>query len=201
MDIGVAPALTTRAEGAEALLTRHGFLDPGSCRRIRRAMDAGDPEPAQILDERIDTNEAVRRAVHIEVDAATLTFLEGRLDEARPLIERFFRIPVNDREGASTLRYAAGGFFKRHRDWGRLPSWPDAARRRIAVVLFLTTSREADPSGTFTGGMLRLFADDNAAPIDVAPHEGTLVAFPATMLHEVTEVQDGTRDAVVDWYY
>jgi predicted 2-oxoglutarate/Fe(II)-dependent dioxygenase YbiX len=194
-------ASTTRVAGVVDVLTRHGFLDPSSCRRIRRAMDAGDPEPAQVLDKRIDTDEDIRRAMHVEVDSATLTFLEGRLDEARPLIERFFRVQLNDREGASTLRYTAGGFFRRHRDWGRLPSWPGAARRRIAVVVFLTTSREADPSGTFAGGMLRLFAGDGAAPIDVAPHEGTLVAFPATMLHEVTEVHDGTRDSVVDWFY
>jgi predicted 2-oxoglutarate/Fe(II)-dependent dioxygenase YbiX len=28
-----------------------------------------------------------------------------------------------------------------------------------------------------------------------------MAAFPATMLHEVTVVQRGVRDAIVDWYY
>ena len=37
--------------------------------------------------------------------------------------------------------------------------------------------------------------------MDVVPRRGMLVAFPATMLHEVTVVRRGVRDAVVDWYY
>jgi predicted 2-oxoglutarate/Fe(II)-dependent dioxygenase YbiX len=32
------------------------------------------------------------------------------------------------------------------------------------------------------------------------PTRGTLVAFPADMLHEVTPVVEGTRNAVVDWF-
>ena len=48
--------------------------------------------------------------------------------------------------------------------------------------------------------MLRLYPDEGE-PIDVEPVEGLLVAFPATMLHEVTRVGDAVRDAVVDWFY
>ena len=38
-------------------------------------------------------------------------------------------------------------------------------------------------------------------PFDIVPRAGTLVAFPATVLHEVTRVEDAIRDAVVDWFY
>ena len=48
--------------------------------------------------------------------------------------------------------------------------------------------------------MLRLYPDDSD-PIDIVPEEGLLVAFPATVLHEVTRVGDAVRDAVVDWFY
>jgi predicted 2-oxoglutarate/Fe(II)-dependent dioxygenase YbiX len=37
--------------------------------------------------------------------------------------------------------------------------------------------------------------------IDLAPVEGTLIAFPATWLHEVLPVTAGVRDAIVDWFY
>jgi predicted 2-oxoglutarate/Fe(II)-dependent dioxygenase YbiX len=47
--------------------------------------------------------------------------------------------------------------------------------------------------------VLRVFADDRV--IDVHPRRGQLVAFPADVLHEVTEVIGGTRDAIVDWFY
>lgn len=179
-----------------------GFLDSASCRRIRLAMDAGVPEPAEILGETIVANEEVRRASHIEVDPETMTFLEGRLDEAREPIARFFRVALTEREGASILRYGPGGFFKPHRDRASVASWPGASRRRIAIVLFLTTSRDFDRSGSFSGGTLRLFsADRTAPPVDMHPQAATLVAFPATTLHEVTTVHGGTRDAVVDWFY
>jgi len=81
-----------------------------------------------------------------------------------------------------------------------VPSWPGAAHRQLALVVFLNTARDAgDPEG-FTGGVLRLYPDDSG-PIDIAPSEGVLVAFPATVLHEVTRVGDAVRDAVVDWFY
>ena len=70
-----------------------------------------------------------------------------------------------------------------------MASWPEAARRSVAVVLFL--------NGDFEGGLLRLFAGET---IEIAPQAGLLVAFPADLLHEVTVVS-GTRDAVVDWFY
>ena len=50
------------------------------------------------------------------------------------------------------------------------------------------------------GGVLRLYPDDRE-PVDIVPEEGLLVAFPATVLHEVTRVGDAVRDAVVDWFY
>ena len=163
-------------------------------------MDAGSPEPAEILGETIVADDEVRRALHIEIDRETMTFIERRLEAGREPIARFFELSLGEREGVSFLRYAAGGFFKPHRDWARVKSWPGAARRRIALVIFLGSSREVNPAGCFSGGILRLFADDHAE-CDVPPRAGTLVAFPATRLHEVTPVRDGIRDSIVDWYF
>ena len=66
-------------------------------------------------------------------------------------------------------------------------------------MIFLNTSRDARPDGEFDGGLLRIFERDGET--DVVPQAGTLVAFPADLLHEVTEVRGGTRDTVVDWFY
>lgn len=176
------------------------FLDPDTCRRVRRAMDAGTPEPAEVLGEAVERDDRVRRATLIDVDARTLGLLERRVDEARPRVARHFSVPLTDREGLSIVRYPAGGFFKPHRDRGVVPSWPAAGRRQIAVVVFLNSSRDVDANGEFAGGVLRLFSDEGDTWLDCSAEAGTLIAFPATTLHEVTTVDGGVRDAIVDWF-
>lgn len=178
-----------------------GFLQPSICRQIQTAMDRGCPEPAEVLGAEIRLDAAVRRAEHVEVDAATLTMIGERLDALRPRLEQTFATSLGEREGTSFLRYVTGGRFSPHRDHGYVSSWPDAARRRVSIVLFLAGSRTVDPSGSFSGGMLRLFSEQGAATEDVQPQTGLLVAFPSATLHEVTPVTDGVRDVIVDWFY
>jgi predicted 2-oxoglutarate/Fe(II)-dependent dioxygenase YbiX len=108
-------------------------------------------------------------------------------------------VTLNRREGAGFVRYPEGGFYRPHRDRGNDPGWEGAARRAIALVVFLNTSRAVSPTGEFDGGVLRLRLPDG--DVDVTPEAGTLVAFSADVLHEVTEVRGGTRDTIVDWFY
>jgi predicted 2-oxoglutarate/Fe(II)-dependent dioxygenase YbiX len=162
-------------------------------------MDAGVPDPAEVLDAVIERSDDTRRAVSIEVDEATLHAVETHLDRQREGIARFFGLRLAEREGAGFLRYPEGGFYRPHRDREDVPSWPGAARRLIAVVAFLNGSRDGDVEGEFSGGALRLLPDEGS--IDVQPRTGLLIAFRADLLHEVTAVRDGRRDAVVDWFY
>ena len=177
------------------------FFDAACCRRIREAMDAGAAEPAEVLDDTIREDPDVRSATHLEVDPVTLAFVESRFDAVKPLIERYFGITLGKREGTGFLRYTPGDFFKPHTDSGDVPSWPAARRRRIALVLFLNTSTAADPSGTFSGGTLALHTEDDCGGVNLHPRMGTLVAFSADRVHEVTRVESGVRDALVDWFY
>jgi predicted 2-oxoglutarate/Fe(II)-dependent dioxygenase YbiX len=176
------------------------LFDPPTCRRIRAAMDAGTPEPSEVLGSDMALDEEVRRAAHVDIDAMLLQVIEDRLDAAAPAIGRFYGLRLTEREGTSLLRYPAGGFYKPHRDYAVNAAWPGAARRRIAVVVFLASSRDEEPSGLFDGGWLRLLPDDGE-PLDLRPRQGTLVAFPADTLHEVTVVGSGRRDTLVDWFY
>lgn len=171
--------------------TRPGFLDGRTCRHLRRAMDRGAADEAEVLDLAIISRPAVRRARAIEVDRSALDAVEGRLDRCRRAISDYYAVPLVEREGAGFIRYPEGGFYRAHRDRADDPSWPDAARRSIAAVVFLNDD--------FEGGLLRLFVGRES--LDITPEEGLLVAFPADVLHEVTVVARGTRDAVVDWFY
>src|SRR5688500_6097369 len=183
----------------DPIFSASGFLDPPSCRRIRQAMDRGTVEPAEILLDTIEPQLDVRCASNIEVEAAVLDEVERRLDAQRGVIAEFFGVALTEREGASFVRYIEGGFYKAHPTRAVVGSWPGAARRQVALVVFLNSGRAAHPSGGFSGGTLRLFVDEE--PVDLHPLEGRLVAFTAEVLHEVTAVRDGTRDTIVDWFY
>jgi predicted 2-oxoglutarate/Fe(II)-dependent dioxygenase YbiX len=180
------------------VLTLRGVLDADRCRWVRAAMDAGAREPARMLDD----DEEGRRAIDVDVSDDVIAFVESRLDARKTEIEAFFDTTLRGREGAGFLRYEAGGFYGRHVDRADVPSWPDAARRAVTIVLFLNSARDVDATGEFGGGCLRVFPDGLAAShVDIVPRAGTLVAFPSSAAHEVTTVIDGCRDAVVDWFY
>ena len=161
-------------------------------------MDRGVSEPAEILHNGVALDAAVRRASSIEVDPVTLAAIEERFDAARGSLSARCGVGLSGREGAGFIRYFDGGFYGRHRDQGEDPQWPAAARRRIAVVVFLN-------SGGFRGGELVIYPEPPAETLrdalEITPREGLLVAFDAGRLHEVRPVAGGVRDVIVDWFY
>ena len=174
-------------------------MDDATCRRIQAAMDVGVREPTEIIEGDMTVAEDVRRASHIEVPPAIFELIDTHLDAQRDAAGAFFDLPLEGREGVNLLRYEAGGFYKPHVDRAYLAAWPPAARRALTVILFLESSRVADPAGGFTGGVLRLFPD-GGEPVEIVPRRGMLVAFPADTMHEVSPVIGGHRDTIVDWF-
>jgi predicted 2-oxoglutarate/Fe(II)-dependent dioxygenase YbiX len=174
-------------------------MDDATCRRVQAAMDIGVPEPTEIIEGDMTVADDVRRASHIEVPPVIFELVDAHLDAQRDAAGAFFELPLEGREGVNLLRYDEGGFYKPHIDRAHLPAWPPAARRALTVVLFLESSRDADPAGGFSGGVLRLFPDGRE-PIEIVPRRGMLVAFPADTIHEVSPVSGGHRDTVVDWF-
>ena len=175
-------------------------MDDATCRRVRAAMDVGVREPTEVIEDDMALVDDVRRASHIEVPPVIFELIDAHLDAQRHAIAAFFGWQLDGREGVSLLRYESGGFYKPHVDRADLPAWPPAARRAVTVVLFLESSRDADPAGGFSGGLVRLFPDGEDQPIEIIPKRGMLVAFPADTPHEVTRVIDGHRDTIVDWF-
>lgn len=184
---------------ATVIFVAEHAMDEAACRRVRAAMDDGASEPAEILGGEIEVAERERRASHVEVSEQVLGLVEACLDSQREAIGAFFGRTLRSREGPGLLRYEAGGFYGPHVDRAEVASWPPAAERAVAVVLFLESSRDVDADGGFSGGILRVYGDGDI-PMDIVPTRGTLVAFLADTPHEVTPVLDGTRDTVVDWF-
>lgn len=176
-----------------------GFLSADECLAIRRAMDRGTTEDAEVLIAGTERRADIRRAALVEPDPAVLADVEARLEGCRARVERALAMSLGGREGTSFLRYPDGGFYRPHIDRADDPAWPAAGRRAVALVVFLNSSGHPASGGGFDGGILRLHAP--AGPIDVVPAAGLLVAFRADLLHEVTAVRGGGRDTLVDWFY
>lgn len=176
-----------------------GVMSEHECRRVQSAMDAGIPEPTEVLDEGIIRADDVRRASHVEVPGGVLSLVGACLDAQRDAISVSLGRQLRRREGISLLRYDTGGFYRPHVDRASVSAWPAASRRDVTVVLFLDSSREVDPAGGFTGGILRLLPP-GSVPIEIRAKRGRLAAFPADLPHEVTLVTAGRRDTVVDWF-
>jgi predicted 2-oxoglutarate/Fe(II)-dependent dioxygenase YbiX len=182
------------------VLIQPAFLDLQTCERIRRGMNYGADEAAEIAGDEIATRDTVRRGRSIEVDPLLLEFVEARIDDARRAIERTIRRPLGEREGTGFLRYHPGGFYRQHRDRGTVAGWPAAAKRLVTVVVFLNGGVPDAAQRDFEGGQLCLYPG-TGAPIEISPETGLLVAFPADFLHEVRPVLAGTRDAAIDWFF
>ena len=181
------------------------FLDPATCRAVQAAMNRGIVEAAEVLDAGIAVDEYARRATSIDVDACTLRAVEERLESSRDLLSARCGMTLGSREGSGFLRYVHGGFYGPHRDQGYDAEWPAAARRRLAVVVFLNSADDDRQRGEFAGGELVIYRDSAQIggddPIRVMPRAGLLVAFDAARLHEVRPVTKGVRDVIVDWFY
>jgi predicted 2-oxoglutarate/Fe(II)-dependent dioxygenase YbiX len=166
------------------------FQTPAWCARMCAAIDHGRLSAAEIYDGDYRVDDDVRRTFEADVDAAVVREVEDAIAAVRPQVSRFFGTPLVGAEGPGFLRYRQGGFYAPHRD--SLADADDRFPRRVSLVLFLSACE---------GGTLRVWDDAEEGPIDIAPVPNTLVAFPATWLHEVLPVTAGVRDVIVDWLY
>jgi PKHD-type hydroxylase len=114
-------------------------------------------------------------------------------DAVLKLNTRFFRF---DLSGLAAIQYALyggpeGGHFEWHKDYGRDLAGYWIEPRKVTLSLQLSEASD------YEGCELQVRAGNQ---IDVAPRtRGTLVAFPANVLHQVTPILSGVRRALVVW--
>ena len=185
------------------LFVRERFLSPDECKALAASMLADGGEQARVFGDGGDGAVApdVRRAWEIDVAADCRQAVEQRLCDLRPALEAHFRTRLVDPDTPAYLRYAEGGLYRPHRDRLETPDPSGAERRAVSVVVFV--NGPLDEPG-FSGGQLRFYGLLGSGPlaemgIDAEPQSGTLIAFPSTLLHEVTAVERGVRLTLATW--
>ena len=123
--------------------------------------------------------------------AETESFYRRMEEVVLALNARFFRF---DLSGLVTFQYAlyqGEGHFDWHKDYGRDPADPQQEPRKLTLSLQLSDGAD------YQGCDLEVRAGNT---IDRGPRErGTIIAFPANVLHRVTSITSGTRKALVIW--
>jgi len=185
------------------VFVRDGFLEQALLEAIQRAMvhEAGDA--AEILDAHtgaLRTTTEIRRAWEVSLPDALEGAVLERLEGVRPDLERWCGQPLEESEALAALRYPSGAYYRTHRDASVQPD-PLGLHRRVASIVVFVNSGEGAPGASFAGGALRLheLLEDITAAVDVTPEAGTLIAFPSSLLHEVTTVTSGERFSLVTW--
>jgi predicted 2-oxoglutarate/Fe(II)-dependent dioxygenase YbiX len=117
----------------------------------------------------------------------TRRLADGMCQRLLPEVERCLAHRPSSFEAPKLVRYVAGcGWFTAHRD----NTTPDSAHRRLAVTINLGHGYE--------GGDLRF---PEFGPDTYRPGPGAALVFSCGLLHEVTPVIAGTRDAVLSFLW
>jgi predicted 2-oxoglutarate/Fe(II)-dependent dioxygenase YbiX len=189
-------------------LVSRGFVTRDDCRRLRSEMRVATAESAGVVHEGENVIDRGHRSTkRVGVGDTSCRLIEERLAAVRPQIQGHFRVTLNGMQELQFLRYAPGDFFRCHADTSDNEMAPDFLKqRRISTVIFLGHADEDSHDGGGRGGDLvfhGLIDDQRMRGRGFAfpPEEGTFLAFPSTVLHEVTTVTSGHRYSIVTWFY
>ena len=189
----------------QGLLLVDDFLEVDFCAAICTELATAPSEPASLDQVGVSVvDRSIRRAAEAAVSATTFADVYGRLEALMHRLEEHFRVSLSECEPPAFITYVPGDFIRPHTDVSSDEDSSDALKERKVVVTVSLNDAEDDRrgSGEFSGGVLTLYGVVREAPWDrmgfpVGAKVGRLIAFPAGLVHEVTEVTAGERFVVV----
>jgi predicted 2-oxoglutarate/Fe(II)-dependent dioxygenase YbiX len=180
------------------------FLSTQQCGSIRDEMLHSPTRRSSIIkrDGSIAVDGTFRRTTNVTVPETVHKIVDRYLSTHQDEINRHFGIDTSGRQRAQFLIYQPGDFFAKHRDDAPTSQMNYLMNRKISVVIILNDART--PGRSFKGGVLTLFVycggqNGEKALIEINPEEGLLLAFPSSLLHEVSVVESGLRFTLVSW--
>jgi predicted 2-oxoglutarate/Fe(II)-dependent dioxygenase YbiX len=193
-------------DAASALEVWDAFVSRNDCLRAVAAMTGGSAMAARVLRSGEEFADARLRSCseHVLSDEQSDAVVTG-LRQAAGVAIRANSWSSAKLDGPKYCTYPAGGYFRAHRDRSTDPRDPSAVRARTLTLVCMLN--DDDPSGgmpTFDGGALVVYfpqRDGSIAPVNLRPPAGSIVGFPADLMHEVRPVRSGTRCTAVAWLY
>lgn len=170
-------------------------LDPESCQELINVWETQGHVATGVEQSRQDRREDTispdikRRYDHIVMDEDLLRRLSSAIGRrVMPEVHKAFAFRATRFEGFKIVCYdaATGGFFHAHRD----NLSPATAHRRFALSLNLNAG--------YKGGFLRF---PEYGPHLYSPDAGSVLVFSCSHLHEVTEMTQGRRFALLSFLF
>lgn len=138
----------------------------------------------------IYSNPEIRKSFGARIPIAENTWIQEKLIPALSKVNSEFKFDLGGIMDLQVLKYNVGSYIKPHLD---IYSHRSEVQRKITFVIQLTDEKE------YTGGDLRLHI--NYDPVVMTKKKGTLIAFPAYTLHDVTEILSGERYSCIGWCF
>jgi predicted 2-oxoglutarate/Fe(II)-dependent dioxygenase YbiX len=137
---------------------------------------------------------------HLECQVA------GHLDEVMSAVSAALGVSLHRLQPLKFCRYDPGDFYAPHRDRTDEPGSPAILRdRKASVIVFLNDQVDEPEDGCYTGGRLTFHGLLDEPPWNRTGHpldaeRGVMLAFPPTVVHEVTPVTWGQRSTITTWF-
>lgn len=166
----------------------HNFFSPEECRQIINLPGNEFPSPVQEYDRRekmMARNYRRSTSKDIKFQRENLWIFKRILGIFRETNEKYFQSSFSKIVGTQVIRYETGDFFSWHADTGI----GVAAQRKLSSTTFLTKP------GEYEGGEL-VFMPEMPA---FEANQGTIIIFPAYLMHQVCPVTNGIRHALIAW--
>lgn len=181
------------------MTVRPEVLSGDECTLLRAEALREQSQPSLVVlpDGTTQLVEAARRSREVAPSEAAKQLLLDRLRPVAGAVARHYHVdaPFGIEEPRMVV-YSTGDFFAPHADRSESTAACTTPERLVTVVLFLNSHKSEH---NFYGGNLLFLQAGTTAPITVPAEPGTLVAFPATMIHVVTPVTMGVRVTVTSW--
>jgi predicted 2-oxoglutarate/Fe(II)-dependent dioxygenase YbiX len=186
------------------------FLTPTECERWRVVADAqGGKEARVYLDNSDHVNDEQRKTLEVNITNPIQSAIQERVNGLREQLETHFKFPLAKMDLMRCLVYRPGDFFRLHADapddctTATAVRYRSLALRRVTIVVFLNAP--GSPLEPYKGGGLSLYglmgtqsSESFGFPVDA--ESGLLIAFPSSMMHEVSVVTAGKRYTLVTWF-
>lgn len=178
--------------GNQHLLRVHYFpevFSPAECQQIM-ALE-GYTEPSRISSEVM---------IQRQIRNSTSTFIPNTpenqwitdrlLSHLQVVNEKYYRFRLNWLSPLQVISYGENGFYDWHLDMGG--DTPELSTRKLSLITILSHPSE------YEGGTLKIIAGVEAQAVP-NQEQGTLIFFPAYLLHKVEPVRRGLRKTLVLW--